>query len=164
MSTTRILVAVDFESCSETAVITAADLARAKGGRVFLLHAIAPVAGVPWDTPIAPTPGAVAVALSDHLETRAREGLHRLQRLAGDVWVDTDVRFGHPVETILSVAEEVGADLIVLGTHGRKGVTRWLLGSVAEAVLRRSEVPVMTVRHSEHVQQQEAESGHLSVQ
>lgn len=163
MSTTRILVAVDFEACSETAVITAADMARSSGGRVFLLHAIQPVSGLPWDTPIAPGPSVPAVSLRDHLEVRAQAGLARLKGLGGDAWIDTDVRFGHPVETILAVAEEIEADFIVLGTHGRKGISRWLLGSVAEAVLRRAECPVITVRHSDKVVAQETGSGHLSL-
>ncbi len=56
------------------------------------------------------------------------------------------VRRGKPLNEILSVAEEIGADLIVMGTHGRKGFRRAILGSVAEGVLRRAPCPVLTVR------------------
>ncbi len=158
-----VLAAVDFEACSETAVLTAADLARAHNARLVLLHVIQPVAGLPWNTPIAPGPGQPAIELRDHLETRARKGLASLAGLARDVRVQPDVRVGHPVEAILAVAEELDTGWIVLGTHGRKGLRRWILGSVAEAVVRRAEVPVITVRHSDTRKQVEEEQGHLSL-
>jgi nucleotide-binding universal stress UspA family protein len=62
--------------------------------------------------------------------------------------VEYRVEEGHPAETILAVAQEVRADLIVMGTHGRSGARRLLMGSVAEAVSRRAACPVVTVRSS----------------
>jgi nucleotide-binding universal stress UspA family protein len=53
---------------------------------------------------------------------------------------------GDPVEAILRVAEEIGADLIVMGTHGRTGLSRLFMGSVAEQVLRRAPCPVLTLK------------------
>jgi nucleotide-binding universal stress UspA family protein len=53
---------------------------------------------------------------------------------------------GDPADRIIAMAREKGADVIVIGTHGRRGFRRWLLGSVAEAVMRRSDVPVVVVR------------------
>lgn len=58
------------------------------------------------------------------------------------------IRDGEPADAILRAADEVGCDLIVMGTHGRTGLDRFLLGSVAEAVLRRAHCPVVTVRSS----------------
>lgn len=67
-------------------------------------------------------------------------------RAAGIEAVEGSVREGSPAEVILQYARENAIDLIVMGTHGRRGLNRLLLGSVAEEVVRRSEVPVLTVR------------------
>ncbi len=61
-------------------------------------------------------------------------------------WVETRVVDGLPADGIRTAAERVHADLIVMGTHGRGGLNRWMLGSVAERVLRESPIPVLTVR------------------
>ena len=66
-----------------------------------------------------------------------------------DVSVETVVLDGNPYERILDYADETDADLVVMGTHGRTGVDRYLLGSVTEKVVRTSDVPVLTVRMSE---------------
>ena len=62
--------------------------------------------------------------------------------------VRTDVRGGHPVDQILAAARDAGADLIAMTTHGRTGLDRVLFGSVAEAVLRRADVPVFLMREA----------------
>jgi nucleotide-binding universal stress UspA family protein len=62
--------------------------------------------------------------------------------------VRAEVRAGPPVEQILAVAREAGADLIAMTTHGRAGLDRLLFGSVAEAVLRRADVPVFVIRQA----------------
>ena len=59
---------------------------------------------------------------------------------------DVEVAVGHPADTIVRVAQERGADLIVMGTHGRTGLQHVLLGSVAEKVVRLAPCPVLTVR------------------
>jgi len=74
------------------------------------------------------------------------ENTAELIREAGIEDVEGIVREGSPAEVILRYAGENMIDLIVMGTHGRRGLNRLLLGSVAEEVVRRSEVPVMTVR------------------
>jgi nucleotide-binding universal stress UspA family protein len=63
-----------------------------------------------------------------------------------DVACETAVLHGHPHEVIVDYAAEHGVDLVVMGTHGRHGVQRLLLGSVTQRVVRRSPVPVLTVR------------------
>ncbi|MCQ2444766.1 MAG: universal stress protein [Mailhella sp.] len=63
-----------------------------------------------------------------------------------DVEVKTEVVVGYAAEEILAVAEKEGADMIIMGTHGRKGIDRILFGSVAEKVVKNSSIPVLTVR------------------
>jgi nucleotide-binding universal stress UspA family protein len=84
-------------------------------------------------------------------EGSLRETVHaRMASLAGPasaagVQAVAEVREGHPTSEIVRMARELGADLIVMGTHGRVGPERWALGSVAETVLRRAPCPVLTV-------------------
>jgi nucleotide-binding universal stress UspA family protein len=66
-----------------------------------------------------------------------------------DVEFETEVREGKPDDVILDEIDATGPDLVVMGTHGREGVSRRLLGSVAERVVRESPVPVLTVRADE---------------
>jgi nucleotide-binding universal stress UspA family protein len=85
---------------------------------------------------------------SDGLEQRGRDAVDSVERMAEahGVDVETAVLDGDPAETILDYAEEIGADIIVAGTHGRSGMKRRLLGSVAERLVRHASMPVMTVR------------------
>lgn len=88
-------------------------------------------------------------------EVRARakeEGMELVESVAeelGSVETRTEVRWGDPYQTILDYIESEGIDLVVMGTHGRTGLDRYLLGSVTEKVVRTSDVPVLTVRESE---------------
>ncbi len=90
---------------------------------------------------------------SEELEEKAREyGAALVGEVAdqlGDVSTRTEVRGGVPHEVILDYADTHGIDLVVMGTHGRTGLDRYVLGSVAERVVRMSDVPVMTVRGPE---------------
>ncbi len=66
---------------------------------------------------------------------------------ASEVQFFVHARIGHPAEEILAVANDVGADLVFIGSHGKTGVERFLLGSVSERVVREAQCPVMVVRH-----------------
>src|SRR5271167_4774109 len=68
------------------------------------------------------------------------------EHLDGKVQYQLVTRTGHPAETIIQAAEDFDVDLIVMATHGRTGVTRLFLGSVAEHVVRASKRPVLTIR------------------
>ncbi len=83
-------------------------------------------------------------ALKTDLETRLRPDVETLERAGFPV--RTLVRFGDPAEEIVAVAAGEGVDMVVIATHGRSGLRRALMGSVAETVLRRVAIPVMMVR------------------
>jgi len=90
-------------------------------------------------------------ATIEPLEDEAKHAVRAVANRARetDLEVLTVVREGHPYETIVDYADEADVDLIVMGTHGRRGLPRYLLGSVTERVLRTVDVPVMTVRMTE---------------
>ncbi|WP_327053653.1 universal stress protein [Halomicrococcus gelatinilyticus] len=84
----------------------------------------------------------------DELEAEGREATEAIAERAGDEGVEfvTAIEEGRPSDRIFEYVDDNDVDLVVMGTHGRTGVGRVLLGSVAERVIRRSEVPVMAVR------------------
>ena len=130
-----ILVATDFSPMSEHAFRFAGALARDYGARLIVVHVIQPPVAVYAET---------AVFLEEPDHSAAREALRNLH--VPGVEVDYRLMEGEPVSTIVQVARETGADLIVVGTHGRGGLLRVLLGSVAEGVLREAPCPVMTIK------------------
>lgn len=151
MKIQTIIVPVDFSDCSHGVATQAASLARREGARLVLLHVAQPPSGLAEDATIHPSEQHPAMTVRAYLESAARRRLPIYERLIAkeEVTVELLVRTGRIAETILEVSEERGADLIVMGTHGRRGLARALLGSVAESVLRRAAVPVLTIR-SEH--------------
>jgi nucleotide-binding universal stress UspA family protein len=80
------------------------------------------------------------------MRKRVETELAREARRVDRVKVTTELRDGPIVESVLAAATAFGADVIVIGTHGRRGLSHVLLGSVAERVVRQSPVPVLTVR------------------
>jgi nucleotide-binding universal stress UspA family protein len=139
-----ILVPVDFEPPSDRAVETAADLAKTFGAKIVVVHA--------YELPFYPYPGTAAPTAGTDLPAAIRSaataGLDAIVRRIRERVPSAEgiLRMGPPADEILAVARERKADLIVMGTHGRTGLAHALLGSVAEKVVRRSEVPVWTGR------------------
>lgn len=138
----RILIPLDGSARAERAIPVAARLARASGGVVVLLRvagqhsAFAPYpSGDPWT--VQKIIDADVSEAQDYVE-----GVANLYRLKG-VRVETAVIVGTAASTILSVAEAGRFDLIVLCSHGRSGMRRWMLGSVAEKVTRYAPAPVL---------------------
>jgi nucleotide-binding universal stress UspA family protein len=138
----NIMVATDFQACSQRALQAGASLARASIGHLFIQHTCElPSYGYPglevsafdWLTPI-----------QEYAQKCLDEAVRKL--CASGVRTTGVLRTGIPSEQILLAAEQVKADLIVVGTHGRRGISHALLGSVAERVVRMSPVPVLTVR------------------
>ena len=138
----RILVPTDGSSEGELAVCHALDLAAVHGASVRAIYVVdtARYAGMPMET--------TWEGVGDLLYDDAEAALSTVGELAAarEVDVETAVVEGTPSREIITDAEDAGCDLVVMGTHGRGGIDRLLLGSVAEKVVRSSSVPVLTVR------------------
>jgi nucleotide-binding universal stress UspA family protein len=139
----RILVPTDFTETSDHALDWALDLAKRLGATVTVLHTYEiPIVGFP-DGAIIATPE-IAGRISDASKAALQATMAKIQ--GRSVTVDSVLREGVPWEEINAVADAMAADLIVIGTHGRRGLTRALLGSVAENVVRTAKHPVVTIR------------------
>lgn len=139
-----IVIATDLSPESERAFATGATLARASEARVRLVHS---VRGVPEATHAVLHAPPLRDASTDPEIARARERLAELAKtLPADLEVDCDVVTGDdPHAALADYASQHGAVYLVIASHGRSGVRRLVLGSVAEGVLRRSRVPVVVV-------------------
>jgi nucleotide-binding universal stress UspA family protein len=143
MTTKRVLLAVDQSPRADAVATIAAEIARGAHATVRLLH-VAPKPSAVHDVR-----GRVVVYADQETASSSSQGLDYLRGLEvhfTGVPVDSLVRFGDPVVQILDEAEAFGADLIVVGTAGRSGIGRVLLGSVAERVFGKATVPVILVR------------------
>jgi nucleotide-binding universal stress UspA family protein len=140
----RIILATDLSPASEPALKEAIGLAKENGAELLIAHAYQPPtvveaqsisAGVyeEWDQSIR---AGVKSRLQKLVESAAKEG----------VKAEPLILRGAPYEAIAEAARRKDADLVVLGTHGRKGVSRFFLGSVAARVISTAPCPVMTVR------------------
>jgi len=137
----RILVPVDFSDCSLDALEYAAVVAKQAKASVTLLHVLEPVSyGLDFTLTIPGSRERKKEAVSERL-SGAVTALETLKVKAEYV-----VRGGLPNESILEAARTMSVDMIVMGTHGRRGLSHVLYGSVAESVLRNSRCPVLTVR------------------
>jgi nucleotide-binding universal stress UspA family protein len=138
-----ILVPTDGSEGAEGAAGHALALASAFGSRVVALSVVDDRAFSARLADIDPAVGETR----DALARGAREAAEAVATLAGDDRsVRTAVETGTPHETIVDYADRIDADLVVMGTHGRTGLDRLLLGSVAERVIRTSDVPVLAAR------------------
>ncbi|HSR56541.1 MAG TPA: universal stress protein [Candidatus Binataceae bacterium] len=130
---------VDFGPNTDLSIDTALQIAE-PGGRLILFHVVPlPVPALGQPVMLEPISGA---------EHDARERLTQLgaKRLDGKIPYEVEVITGDPAVEIMVAAAEHQADLIVMATHGRTGLSHFFLGSVAERVVRESTVPVLTVR------------------
>jgi nucleotide-binding universal stress UspA family protein len=144
LTPTRILVPVDFSSNAEQALDYAIELAGKLGATIHVLNVIGiPVFGVP-ELGVAVTSATMDSMVRDN--QTALDKLVASRKSTGVKFSDPILRTGDARDVILQTAEEIGADLIVMGTHGRRGLSRALLGSVTEMVVRTSNVPVLTIR------------------
>jgi Universal stress protein UspA and related nucleotide-binding proteins len=137
----HILVATDFSPASDAALTYGRALAKTFGARLHLLH----VAENFFLRPTLTDPYALKAAVGRRLDERLTAE-DRIERSAHAVLETSD----HPADTIAEYAKSTHIDLIVMGTHGRTGVSHLLVGSVAERVVRTAPCPVLTVRHPEH--------------
>ena len=139
---TRILCPVDFFPASDAAFNYAVGLAANYDARIHLLHVI---------SPLFPTAYEYAIntgEIMNSLEKNAAEEMNVLVKRAKDAGVcaDTEIRIGDVYEEIKYALEAERPELLVMGTHGRRGVERWFMGSTTEKLLRHSPVPMVTIR------------------
>jgi nucleotide-binding universal stress UspA family protein len=146
----RILVPTDFSAGSRAALDHAAGLAERFGATVVALHVWRPPALMRADDAVS-LGGQSYQTLADLARTRVASEMDAfLAPLAANegLWFRRQIAMGDAGDTILSVADDGEFDLIVMGTHGRTGLKRVILGSVAEKVARRASCPVLTIRQS----------------
>lgn len=147
----EILLPSDGSPAAAAALDHALDLAERCGARLHALYVVdqSAIDGL--------RSGSELVAAA--LEREGTETVERVERAATDRGVDvaTAVLAGTPVETILDYVADEGIELVVMGTHGRTGVDRYLLGSVTERVVRGSDVSVLVIREAEDAAETDAE-------
>lgn len=137
-----IVCAIDFSEPSNAALTHAIGLAKRLGAKVVAVHA--------WQLPVYAVPDGVAV-FGPEVVAEITEGLQKQlaktleAHRADGVTLEGKLVAGAPVEAVLEVSKDLGAEYVVIGTHGRTGVARMVLGSVAERMVRLSRVPVVVV-------------------
>jgi nucleotide-binding universal stress UspA family protein len=136
-----ILVPTDGSDGVEPAIKRALDLAAQYDATVHALYAVEAVPGMDHG----------AEQLVDALQEEGERSTKDVAEQARErgLTAETDIRVGAPHQAILDYADEHGVDLVVMGTHGRTGLDRMLLGSVAEKVVRLAPVPVLTVPYEQ---------------
>lgn len=147
----RILCPTDFSDRSLEAVRVGVELAGEFGARLDLLYAVPPV---PASQALLSSDSGSAVTAfdvkgySEHLKRSHEAGLQEIidREIAGPLEAGRAVLFGRAAEQIVGYARDNDIDLVVIATHGRSGLRKVLLGSVAEQVCRRAECPVLTIR------------------
>lgn len=134
-----LLVPIDFEKASMKALETAKDLGARLGAEVVLVHV--------YQVPMFTYPGlepSLLPTFTVEIATAAKNAVEKLSESSGGL--RAVLREGDPATEITEAAKALGAQMIIMGTHGRGGFAHLFLGSVAEKVMRESAVPVMTVR------------------
>jgi len=134
-----ILFPTDFSPQAEYVFPLACAMARDYGARLILLH-VKPLMPILYGDAVLASPE------SPEMIENLREQLRRLGETESGVCVEPEIREGEPANEILAAVREEACDLIVMGTHGRTGVGRLLLGSVAEQVVRKAHCPVLTMK------------------
>jgi nucleotide-binding universal stress UspA family protein len=148
----NILIANDLSDASRPALQAGLELARVLGARVSVLYVTMPAYPVDHCTcPTSAREAAVLQALSDREQEAAAQLWSRAcASSAGDpASVSLQIKVGAPAEVILDGINELKVDLVVVGTHGRHGVERLILGSTAEKIARKAPCSVLTVHPSE---------------
>jgi nucleotide-binding universal stress UspA family protein len=138
----KILVPTDFSEASSAALEYAVGLGKALGAPVHVVHAFElPIVGFPDGTLT------ITAEMASRIINAAQDALKGLvdDYAKNGTTLTTSLEQADPRDGILNAAEKEQCDLIVMGTHGRRGIARALIGSVAEATVRRSPIPVLTI-------------------
>ncbi|RME99629.1 MAG: universal stress protein [Chloroflexi bacterium] len=142
----HILVPLDSSELAEAALDDAFSLAALNNAQLTLLHVIPPIQSV-----LAAETGH-PIFIDQQWDSHKSLAMRYLGKICArwecppDVTINRVVEMGQPADTIIEYAQEHGADIIVMATHGRSGVQRWVYGSVADKVLRAANMPVLLVR------------------
>jgi nucleotide-binding universal stress UspA family protein len=147
-----ILLPTDGSECSRKAMAYALSFAKQYGARVVALHVIDRRWEEQTRVAFVEVGQDITQKIQEGYEEEARRILQEVADAGGKAGVPVDTRFltGIPFDEIVRTGSELSADLIIMGTHGRAGVSHLLLGSVAERVVRKAPCPVLTVRQEEH--------------
>lgn len=138
MKAKKILLPVDFSTAGEAALQMATMLARDSGATLIVLHVEEP--------PMAYGGGEMYYGLVEPDRNELSRMLHEVKPSDPSIPVVYRLVTGDPATSVVQAAEQENADFIVVGSHGRTGLGRLLMGSVAEAIVRRAQCPVVTVK------------------
>ena len=141
----NILVPTDYSESAARALDLAVKLARSSGGRVTVVRVV-PLADLEGYMAIVPEGGAMISSMSTKIREAEEARLAKLVEtdIPDDVHAGYRYVEGHPATMLIEEAGRGGHDLVVMGTHGRRGLARVVMGSVTEEVVRKSPVPVLT--------------------
>ena len=147
----QVLVAVDGSPTANRGLRTAIDLAADQKAALAIVHVIDDMTSVSYVGDMGYVPGTFIDRVLDDLRANGRRILDKASALAKNAGVDArqvlvEAKGGSIADAILAQVRKVRADVIVLGTHGRRGLRRMVMGSDAEAIVRDARVPVLLVR------------------
>jgi nucleotide-binding universal stress UspA family protein len=153
----KILIAIDYNPTAKAIADSGFELARSMNAEVILLHVVSdytyyssldysPILGFDSFSNL----GAIQSSTIMDLQNAAKDYLDKIKDHLGDKSIQTIVKEGDSGDAILDAAKESGVDIIVMGTHGRRGLDKILMGSVAEKVLRHSNVPLFIIPSKEN--------------
>jgi nucleotide-binding universal stress UspA family protein len=152
----KILIALDYNPTAQHILEAGYELARSMGAEVILMHVVAdytyyssldysPILGFDQFSNL----GAVQLDSVTQLENAANEYLEHLKSQLGDPSTKTLIKDGDAGEAIVEASDNLGVNVVVLGSHSRRGLDKILMGSVAEKVLRKSKIPLYIIPVSE---------------
>ena len=142
MKEPQVLFATDFSTLSDAALNMAAALTRQMKGRLLIVHVEEP--------PVAYASGDFYYGVAEPAREHLMEMLDKIHPVGEEIPVERHLLTGAPALAILDFAEKQSVDLIVLGSHGRSGLSRILVGSIAEQVVRHAKCPVLTYKEPAH--------------
>lgn len=138
MNASKILFPTDFSTLGQTALEMATSLARDRGAKLVIVHVEEP--------PLAYGGGELYYGIQEPDRQELERMLNAVVPTDPDVGYEHHLMIGNPATAIVHLAEREHADMIVMPTHGRTGLSRLLMGSVAEEVVRKAKCPVLTVK------------------
>jgi nucleotide-binding universal stress UspA family protein len=153
----KILIAIDYNPTAKIIADSGFELAKSMNAEVILLHVVAdytyyssldysPVLGFDSFSNL----GAIQTNTVLELQNAAKDYLEKIKSQLGDSSIQTLIKEGDSGDAILEAADDSNADVIVMGTHGRRGLDKILMGSVAEKVMRHSKIPLFIIPSKEN--------------